>query len=74
VTDHELTTAELKVLRGLAQVREDDVAADAQAVAQRAGGQPTPVREAINRLHEAGYVDPSLRLTDRGREVLAAAG
>lgn len=70
--DADLTDADRRILRVLAEVEEDAVAPSAQEVAQRANAQPTPVREIINKLHEAGYVDASLKLTDEGRSAVGA--
>ena len=66
--DHELTPAQRQVLQALIAVHEQDRAPSAQAVALEAGGEPSPVRDALNELHELGLVDASLHPTPEGRQ------
>lgn len=70
MSTHEISDDDRRVLQALADVEASGEAPSAQKVAQHANAQPTPVRAALNRLHQAGYVDESLKLTDEGRTKL----
>jgi predicted transcriptional regulator len=65
-----LTPDQRRVLEALARVHEQDRAPSAQAVALEAGAEPGPVRTVLNTLHELGYIEPSLALTDTGADAV----
>ncbi len=66
----ELTDDERRVLAAIAELEEQHDAPSSTAVANTVGATLSPVRDIINRLHEAGLVSASLKVSDEGRKAL----
>lgn len=65
----ELTDAEHRVLRALAEVDRRDLPPTTHIVAELVGSTFGPARRVLNLLFERGLVTGSLTLTDEGRRI-----